>query len=84
MSDLASRLTNRVQLSSDGLEAYVNATERAFGANVDYGQIVKVYESQYGGPGRYSPPRVVDADVPLSTAAPTLRTFQPATLKGKT
>ncbi len=40
ISDLSERLANRVQLSSDALAAYVEATERAFGADVDYGQIV--------------------------------------------
>jgi hypothetical protein len=41
VSDLAPRLSNRVQISSDGLRAYVEAIEVAFGANVDYAQIVK-------------------------------------------
>src|SRR2546430_14817162 len=36
--------------------------ERAFGANVDYGQIVKFYEAEPIGPGRYSPPRVANAE----------------------
>jgi len=40
IADLSERLTNRVQLSSDALAAYLEATERAFGADVDYGQIV--------------------------------------------
>lgn len=62
MNDLAGRLTNRVQISSDALRAYVEATEQAFGANVDYGQIVKIYEGEPVGPGRYSPPHVVDAE----------------------
>lgn len=58
MGDLASRLKNRVQLSSDALRAYVEAVERAFGADVDYAQIVKSYEAEPLGPGRYSPPKV--------------------------
>ena len=37
MTDLSERLSNRVQLSSDALAAYEDATERAFGADVDYG-----------------------------------------------
>ena len=50
VSDLSSRLSNRVQLSSDALSAYVAATEEAFGANVDYGQIVKsTREHESGG-----------------------------------
>lgn len=63
MNDLSSRLANRVQLSTDGLAAYVDAIERAFGADIDYGQIVKAYEAEPIGPGRYSPPRVVSTDV---------------------
>lgn len=62
MSDLSGRLMNRVQLSSDAMSSYVDATERAFGANVDYAQIVKVYEAEPIGPGRYSPPRVVSTE----------------------
>ena len=62
IADLESRLSNRIQLSSDGLRAYVEATERAFGANVDYAQIVKTYEAEPIGPGRYSPPKVTSVD----------------------
>lgn len=62
INDLESRLTNRIQLSSDALEHYVTAAELAFGANVDYGQIVKSYEATPLGAGRYSPPKVVRAD----------------------
>src|SRR6266513_5946402 len=43
IEDLASRLSNRVQLSSDALRAYADAVERAFGAGVDYGSIVKTF-----------------------------------------
>lgn len=43
VGDVASRLKNRVQVSTDGLAAYVEAVERAFGANVDYAQIVKIW-----------------------------------------
>jgi IS1 family transposase len=46
VSDVASRMANRIQISTDGLPGYVEAVERAFGMNVDYAQIVKVYESE--------------------------------------
>jgi IS1 family transposase len=59
IDDLASRLTNRVQLSTDSLPHYANAIDLAFGGNVDYAQIVKAYEAAPLGPGRYSPPKVV-------------------------
>ncbi len=59
--DLADRLANRVQISTDALSAYVEAVEQGFGGNVDYGQIVKSYESQEPLPAstRYSPPDIV-------------------------
>ncbi len=62
ITDLSERLANRVQLSSDALAAYVEATERAFGAGVDYGQVVKFFEPEPVGRGRYSPPHVVGAE----------------------
>ena len=43
IEDLASRLSNRVQLSSDALRAYEGAVERAFGSQVDYGSIFKTF-----------------------------------------
>ena len=43
---LPGRLTNRIQLSSDALRLYVDAVEEAFGADIDYGQLVKVYEAE--------------------------------------
>ena len=43
VQDVASRMRNRVQISTDALNAYVEAVEQSFGADVDYGQIVKVY-----------------------------------------
>jgi len=45
MEDLASRLNNRIQLSSDAMAAYPDAVEMAFGAEIDYAQIVKEYSS---------------------------------------
>jgi IS1 family transposase len=61
IGDLAGRLRNRVQLSSDGLRAYVDAVENSFGADVDYGQIVKTYShGETSLPQRrYSPPQLV-------------------------
>jgi IS1 family transposase len=47
MTDLSERLTNRVQISSDSLRSYVDAVERAFGADVDYGQIVNLRRRAY-------------------------------------
>jgi IS1 family transposase len=60
VEDLASRLSKRVQISTDGLAMYVEAIHGAFGGNVDYAQIVKSYEAEHAGPGRYSPPKVTE------------------------
>lgn len=61
LGDLNSRLANRVQLSTDAFNAYKQAVAHEFGGEVDYGQIVKVYEASPSSAGRYSPPRVVSA-----------------------
>ncbi len=55
MDDLRSRLANRVQLSTDGHRAYLEAVEGAFGADVDYAQIIKMYGATPSPAGRYSP-----------------------------
>jgi IS1 family transposase len=56
MEDVASRLANRVQLTTDGHKAYLEAVEGAFGADVDYAMLIKVYgETPEGSKGRYSP-----------------------------
>lgn len=70
MQDLSARMANRVQLSTDGLNTYVDAVERAFGADVDYGQAVKFYEAEPIGPGRYSPPRVVAQERSVIAGSP--------------
>ena len=62
---LAGRLANRVQLTSDALAAYPDAIERAFGSEVDYGQIVKTYgltNLNKDAASRYSPVEVVKAE----------------------
>jgi len=59
VSDLASRLRYRVQITTDGLRTYVDAIRGAFDAQrVDYAQLIKTYEAEATGPGRYSPPKV--------------------------
>jgi IS1 family transposase len=56
MDDLASRLANRIQLTSDGHKAYLEAVEGAFGADIDYAILVKIYgASPEIAKGRYSP-----------------------------
>ncbi|MFC4292334.1 IS1 family transposase [Sphingorhabdus arenilitoris] len=56
MDDLRARLANRVQLTTDGHKAYLEAVEGAFGADVDYAQLVKMYgAAPESMKGRYSP-----------------------------
>lgn len=58
MDDLRSRLANRVQLTTDGHKAYLEAVEGAFGGDVDYAQLVKLYGGTTGTQGhekKYSP-----------------------------
>jgi IS1 family transposase len=55
MQDVADRLANRVQLTTDGHKAYLEAVEGAFGADVDYAQLVKLYGESPEAQKRYSP-----------------------------
>ncbi len=55
MEDVASRLANRVQLTTDGLKAYLEAVDGAFGSDIDYAQLVKLYGPTPSPAGRYSP-----------------------------
>jgi IS1 family transposase len=55
MNDVSARLTNRVQLTSDGHSSYLDAVNDAFGTNVDYAQLVKMFGPTIPGPARYSP-----------------------------
>lgn len=59
IQDLADRLANRVQLTSDGLNAYIGAVEDAFGDDIDFAQLVKIYGETPSG--RYSPPECIGA-----------------------
>ena len=63
MEDLASRLANRVQLTTDGHRAYLSAVEQAFGWNgIDYATLVKLYGQSIEGTHRYSPPEVIGTE----------------------
>jgi IS1 family transposase len=72
INDLAGRLKNRVQLSSDALAAYVEAVEQGFGADVDYGQVVKTYEKgeSHTPEHRYSPSKLVKVHTEVITGDP--------------
>lgn len=56
MQDVASRVTNRIQLTTDGHRVYAEAVEEAFGAEIDYAMLVKIYGASNDNPeSRYSP-----------------------------
>jgi hypothetical protein len=55
MPDLAGRLKSRVQLTSDGHKAYLEAVEGAFGCDIDYAMLVKMHWMERAGEARYSP-----------------------------
>ncbi len=59
--DLASRLANRVQITTDGHRAYLEAIEGSFGADVDYAMLVKIYGTPIEGEKRYSPAECIGA-----------------------
>lgn len=59
VADLADRLNDRVQITSDGWSVYREAIKRTFGDAVDFTQLVKEYSQERAGHARYSPPSVV-------------------------
>jgi IS1 family transposase len=59
MDDLRSRLASRVQLTTDGHKAYLEAVEGAFGGDIDYAMLVKLYGESVDGQKRYSPAECV-------------------------
>jgi IS1 family transposase len=61
MTDLAGRLKNRVQLTSDGHKPYLQAVENAFGSQIDYAMLVKIYGETSEGQKRYSPAECLGA-----------------------
>ena len=72
--DVASRMSKRVQISTDGLHAYVGAIESAFGSDVDYAQIVKVYgQVETSNNRRYSAPEFVSSEKKVIVGNPNER-----------
>jgi IS1 family transposase len=71
MEDCANRIKNRVQITTDGHKAYLEAVESAFGADIDYAQLQKIY----GAPSteeqrRYSPARCIGCDLKVVSGDP--------------
>jgi len=69
MQDVAGRVTNRIQLTTDGLATYMDAVYKAFGNEIDYAMFIKICGPDSSGAGRYSPPVVksVSSDVHCGT-----------------
>jgi IS1 family transposase len=70
VSDLASRLSNRAQITTDGHRPYLEAVETAFGMNVDYSILQKIYGSPQENETRYSPARCIGVDVRHVSGSP--------------
>ena len=71
VGDISGRMKNRVQISTDGLRAYVDAIEKAFGANVDYAQIIKTYgHEEVSNNRRYSAPEFVSSEKKIIAGTP--------------
>lgn len=71
MRDVAERMAHRVQLTTDGHKAYLDAVERAFGDSIDYAMLIKHYGPAPEGPQRrYSPAECVGCTTDAVTGAP--------------
>jgi len=70
MTDLASRLASRVQLTTDGHKAYLSAVDAAFGDDIDFAMLIKLYGEVAPGAGRYSPAKCIGATKTPITGAP--------------
>jgi hypothetical protein len=70
MRDVADRIKGRVQLTTDGHRAYFNAVEDAFGMDVDYAQLQKVYGASNEPEKRYSPAQCIGCDRKVVSGRP--------------
>ena len=70
MEDCASRIRNRVQITTDGHKAYLEAVENAFGADIDYAQLQKIYGASGENETRYSPAKCIGCDMKVVSGNP--------------
>ncbi|MBF9252167.1 DDE-type integrase/transposase/recombinase [Pontibacter sp. 172403-2] len=72
MKDVQGRLKNRVQLTTDGLKAYIEAVDKTFGIDIDFAQLVKIYGQPQGKENerRYSPADCTGAERKRVTGRP--------------
>jgi IS1 family transposase len=70
VNDVAARMTTRIQLTSDGLKLYAEAVEDAFGGDVDYAMLVKIYGRPLADESRYSPPICLGTETTMMSGDP--------------
>ena len=70
MQDCANRISNRVQITTDGHKAYLEAVETAFGADIDYAQLQKIYGAPVDDHRRYSPATCIGCDIKVVSGNP--------------
>jgi hypothetical protein len=70
MNDCASRVKGRVQITTDGHRVYLDAVEDAFGADVDYAQLQKIYGASDEPDTRYSPAVCIGCDMKVVSGDP--------------
>jgi IS1 family transposase len=70
MQDCASRISNRVQITTDGHKTYLEAVEGASGADVDYAQLQKIYGASIENHSRYSPAKCIGCDMKTVSGNP--------------
>lgn len=73
VNDLAGRLANRIQLTSDGLSVYLAAVEKAFRGHVDYAMLQKIYNDTSEGHKRYSPAECIGCETKIIDGEPDTR-----------
>jgi IS1 family transposase len=73
VNDLARRLANRIQLTSDGLSVYLAAVEKAFHGHVDYAMLQKIYNDTSEGQKRYSPAECIGCETRIIDGDPDLK-----------
>jgi IS1 family transposase len=72
MEDLEDRISNRIQITTDGHKVYINAVENAFGSEVDYAMLIKIYGAplQEDSSTRYSPATCIDCQTAVINGDP--------------
>lgn len=70
LRDLQSRLANRIQMTTDGHGAYLEAATHSFGDDVDFAQLIKIYRETRVEPGRYSPAECIGCKTKVISGDP--------------